>query len=111
VGTQPTLKADAPGIVGKVDVQDGQIVPAGGPLVELAAGSGIEVALAVEPDEAAALKSGQPVELRAVGATESPPLAGSVRLIGRRIDPATRLTNVLVTLPPEAHWMLDAYVV
>jgi len=108
----PTLKAEADGIVGKVDVQDGQIVPAGGALVEIAAGKGIEVALGIEPADAAGLKPGQKVELRLVGASDDDKsVAGSVRLVGQRVDPATRMASVLVTLPAETHWMLDAYVV
>jgi membrane fusion protein (multidrug efflux system) len=107
-----TLKANADGIVSKVDVQEGQIVAAGAALVEIAAGKGIEVALGVEPADVTTLKPGQAVELKLVGATDdAQSVAGTIHLIGQRVDPATRLASVFVTLPADAHWMLDAYVV
>src|SRR4051812_44232957 len=62
-----TLKADAAGVVSKIDVQAGQIVAAGAPLVEIASGNRIEASLGVEPADAAELKIGQPVKLQPVG--------------------------------------------
>jgi RND family efflux transporter MFP subunit len=111
VGTPQTLRASAPGIVSKVDVQEGQIVPPGGGLVELASGDRIEVSLGVEPSDVPALKVGEKVELSAVGASAGGPIEGTVRLIGQRVDPSTRLATVLVALPRAEHLMLDTYVV
>jgi multidrug efflux pump subunit AcrA (membrane-fusion protein) len=53
------------------------------------------------------------VKLRATdrsSAATTQPLEGQIRLIGQRVDPATRLANVIVTLPPDAHLMLETYV-
>jgi len=111
VGTAETLKAAAPGIVSKIDVLEGQIIPAGGAVVELAAGNRIDVALGVEPGDAAALKVGQNVRLAPVDrAADRERVEGQVRMIGQRVDPATRLDTVLVSLPPDAHLMLETFV-
>jgi RND family efflux transporter MFP subunit len=111
VGVDQTLKADVAGIVSKVDVQEGQIVPAGGPLVELAAGNRIEVRLNVEPSDAQTLKPDADVQILPVDhSADAKPIAGKVRIIGQRVDPGTRLVEVRVTLPPETRLMLDSFV-
>jgi RND family efflux transporter MFP subunit len=110
VGTEQTLKTPSAGIISKVDVQEGQIVPAGGPLVEIASGNHIEVVLGVEPEDAPFLKTGQAVELARVERSTTQPIAGQIRMIAQRVDPATRLTSVLVTPPGGTHWMLDSFV-
>jgi RND family efflux transporter MFP subunit len=109
VGQAQTLKADAAAVVSKIDAQEGQIVPAGGPLVELAAGNRIEVSLGVEPDDAIACKVGDAVKIKPVGSSADA-IEGKVRVIAQRVDPATRLTSVLVTLPPQTHLMLETFV-
>jgi RND family efflux transporter MFP subunit len=109
-GAGPKLKAPAGGIVSKIDVQEGQIVPAGAPLLEIASGRSIEVALGVEPGDVAYLKPDQPVQLRIVDTSRSDPIAGRIRTISQRVDPSTRLASILVSLPPEARWMLDTFV-
>ena len=97
------------GLVAKVDVQEGQVVPAGGALVEIAAGRRLQVRLGVEPSEAASIHVGDAVSLRMTRA-EGPAVVGNVRMIAQRIDPETRLTEVLVSIPPDAVMPLDAYV-
>jgi RND family efflux transporter MFP subunit len=110
VGQDQTLKSDLSGIVSKINVQEGQIVPAGGPLIELASGKQIEASLGVEPSDVASLKLGQKVELMPVGETNGKPIEGQVRVIGRRVDPTTRLTNVIVSLPTDSNLMLDMFI-
>jgi RND family efflux transporter MFP subunit len=97
-------------VLSKVDVQEGQIVPAGAALVEIASGNRIEASLGVEPADAAALKVGQRIDLAPVGAASNETIPGQVRLVAARVDPATRLATVLVTLPPDTHLMLDSFV-
>lgn len=109
-GGPQQLKADAPGIVGKVDVQLGQVVPVGGPLVEIAAENRIEAKLGVEPEDAAALKPGQTVKLRSVGDTAPQAIEGKIRVIGQRVDPMTRLVDVMVSPPADAKLMLEEFV-
>jgi RND family efflux transporter MFP subunit len=110
VGQSRTLKSDLPAIVSKVDVQEGQIVPAGTPLVELAAQNRIEVRFGVDPADAPALKPNQPLALRLTDHTTSDAIEGHVRLIEQRVDPATRLVPVSVSLPQGTHLLLDSFV-
>jgi RND family efflux transporter MFP subunit len=111
VGQSHELKAPATGLVSKVDVQEGQIVPSGNPLVEWVAGNRIEVRLGVGPDDAKSLKVGQPVRLRRVGRSSSEEaFEGQVRVVGQRLDPATRMVDVMVSPPPDAGFLLDSYV-
>ena len=111
VGEKHDLKADFAGIVFKGDVQEGQIVPAGAPLLELEAGNRIGVQLNVEPTDAQSLKPGAQVELTPVDGTDAAkPIAGTVRIVGQRVDPATRLVEVRVSLPPQTSLLLDSFV-
>src|SRR5205085_11089455 len=101
VGQSQTLKADSPGLVSKIDVQEGQIVPAGGPIVELVSGSQVQVNLGIEPAEVPFVKVGQDVKLTVIGGASGEPVTGKVRIVGQRVDPATRLAPVIVSLPPQ----------
>jgi membrane fusion protein (multidrug efflux system) len=111
VDTPQRPTAGAAGLVSKVDVQEGQIVPAGGALVEIAAGNKIEVKLGVQPGDAAALKPDQPVRVHLVSGTSGDEFEGHIRVIGQRVDSATHLVDVRVTLPTEAKLLLDSFVV
>src|ERR1700730_3713023 len=53
-GGDSRIHSDMRGVIAKVDVQDGQIVPAGGPLVEIVAENEIEVKLGVEAEDLSA---------------------------------------------------------
>jgi membrane fusion protein, multidrug efflux system len=104
------LKAEASGLVSKVDVQVGQIVPAGTPLVEVANRHYIEVQLGVEQEDASALRAGQPVRLTSVHSPAAPVIEGHIRLITERVNPGTRLIDVFVALPQQATLRLDEFV-
>jgi membrane fusion protein (multidrug efflux system) len=104
------LNVDAAGIVSKVDVQAGQIVPVGGPLVEVADRKQIAVKLGVEPTDAAHLVAGQPVELLPVDVSATNPAAGKIRLVSQRVDPASRLVEVIVSPPEDSMLQLDSFV-
>src|SRR5207237_7386194 len=49
-GGDNRIRSDMAGVVAKVNVQDGQIVVAGSPLVEIVAENEIEVKLGMEPE-------------------------------------------------------------
>jgi len=104
------LKSQSAGIVSKVDVQEGQVVPTGGPLVEVATQNQIEAKLGVEPDDAVALTVGQPVQLTPIENADAEPVTGKIRLIGRRVDPTTRLIDVMVCLPQDGKLILESFV-
>jgi membrane fusion protein, multidrug efflux system len=103
------IKSTTDGIISKVDAEDGQIIPAGAPIVELLARKQIEVRLGFEPAIAATLKPGQSVRLFPTGA---PPegLPGKIRAISQRINPDTRLVDVFVTPDSENGLLMDDFV-
>jgi RND family efflux transporter MFP subunit len=111
VGKQQHLTSPVAGMVSKLDVQEGQIVPAGGPLIEIAAERRFQVKLGVEPTDVPALEVGQPVHLRRIDQSSDEAIEGKVRLIGKRVDPTTRLVDVFVSLPPNTPLLLDTFVV
>lgn len=109
-GGDNRIHADMAGVIAKVNVQDGQIVPAGGPLVEIVAENEIEVKLGVEAEDLTAAQNGAPITLFPVNDPTAAKVEGTVRLVTRRIDPATRLVDVYVALPEGTKLLLDGYV-
>jgi membrane fusion protein, multidrug efflux system len=110
VGSSGPLRAKAPGIVATVAAQDGQIAAAGSALLEIVASDEIEVKLGIEAQDAATLELGQPIALIPVNQASSKPVKGTVRLVTQRINPAARLVDVYVALPPSSGLLLDGYV-
>ncbi|MGD0137781.1 MAG: efflux RND transporter periplasmic adaptor subunit [Tepidisphaeraceae bacterium] len=108
-GAGGAMKLKAGGLVAKVDVQEGQVVPAGTPLVEVAGSGKLQVRLGLEPNDAAGIHAGDRVALRQLG-SDGPGVEGKVQMVAQRIDPDTRLMDVFVALPPDAAMPLDAYV-
>lgn len=109
VGQSSKLTPQFAGIIRKVDAQEGQIVPAGAPLVEIAAENRIEVKLGVEPEDVPYVHDGASVELVPVH-TDAKAITGRVRLVTKQVNPATRLVDVFVALPPDSGLMLEGYV-
>jgi membrane fusion protein, multidrug efflux system len=109
-GGDNRIHADMAGVIAKVNVQDGQIVPAGGPLVEIVAENEIEVKLGVEAEDLATAVEGAPVSIFPVNNPNEASVEGSIRLVTHRIDPATRLVDVYVALPEGTKLLLDSYV-
>ncbi len=109
-GGDNRIHSDMAGVIAKVDAQDGQIVPPGGPLVEIVAENEIEVKLGVEAEDLSAAREGAPVTVVPVNDPTAANVEGSIRLITRRIDPATRLVDVYVSLPQGTKLLLDGYV-
>jgi len=103
------LRAKTPGVVATVAAQDGQIAAAGSALVEIVASDEIEVKLGIEAQDAATFEAGQPIALFPVNQSSNP-VKGTVRLVTQRINPATRLVDVYVSLPPSSGLLLDGYV-
>lgn len=99
------IRADLKGLVNRVYVQEGAIVPAGSPLVELVAQDQLEVRLGVEPDTVKQVNVGQPVSLTWVNIPALPGVIGRIREISQTVNPATRLVDVFVTLPSAAGFL------
>jgi len=109
-GADNRIRAGQAGVVAKVDVQDGQIVSAGNPLVEIVAENEIEVKLGVEAEDLPAVPPGAAISIFPINDPTASQAEGSVRLITRRIDPATRLVDAYVSLPEGTKLLLDGYV-
>ncbi len=109
VGRTTTLTAQSNGIIRQLSVQEGQIAAAGAPLVENALQNRIEVKLGIEPEDVPYVHDGATVELRPVH-TDAKAISGRVRLITQQVNPATRLVDVFVALPPNSGLMLEGYV-
>jgi len=109
-GGDNRLHSDMAGVIAKVDAQDGQIVPPGGPLVEIVAENEIEVKLGVEAEDLSAAPEGGSVTIVPVNDPTAFKVEGSIRLVTRRIDPTTRLVDVYVALPQGTKLLLDGYV-
>lgn len=109
-GSDNRIHSDMAGVIAKVNVQDGQIVAAGSPLVEIVAESEIEVKFGLEPEDLSAAQDGAPITIFPVNDPIAAKVEGSIRLVTRRIDPATRLVDVYVALPEGTKLLLDGYV-
>ncbi len=109
-GGDNRIHSDMAGVIAKVDAQDGQIVPAGGPLVEIVAENEIEVKLGVEAEDLSAAQEGAPITIVPVNDPTAVKVQGRVRLVTRRIDATTRLVDVYVALPEATKLLLDGYV-
>lgn len=104
------LKAEVSGVAGKINVQAGQIVPAGGPLLEIVPSKQIEVRLGVEAEDVGRLEVGQSVKLSAVHNASTASIEGKIRLITRQVNATTRLIDIFVALPAESDLILESYV-
>ena len=104
------ITAATAAVVAKVDVQEGQLVPAGAALVELVPRGQIEVRLGVEPGDAPLLRANQPVQLFPSTADEDESLDGSIRLVTQRVNPESRLVDVLVKPGETDALLLDGFI-
>jgi membrane fusion protein, multidrug efflux system len=104
------IRSEEAGLVGKVHIQEGAIVPAGNPLVEIIAQDRLEVRLGVEPGDAGRLVPGQFVRLSYVDVPSARETIGRISKISRAVNPVTRLLDVLVSLPRSAGYLLGEYI-
>jgi RND family efflux transporter MFP subunit len=107
IGPPHVIQADTGGLIKKVPVQEGAIVAAGNPLVEIVAKNRWEIRLGVEPEDLGQVKENQAVSLTRVNVPALPPFSGRVRKISYGVNPATRLVDVFVSLPAPANLLLD----
>src|SRR5436189_1981438 len=106
-GGDNRIHSDMSGVIAKVKAQDGQIVPPGGPLVEIVAENEIEVKLGVEAEDLTAAQEGAPVTIIPLNDPTAPKVEGTIRLVTRRIDPTTRLADVYLAPPGCTQLRLD----
>jgi len=92
------LRAPMNGVVESVAVHQGDLVPAGQPLLRLSKGDQLRVLLGVEPEDLTRVHRGDVVQIQPVyGGTT--PIAGRVTQIYWQVDPKTRLAQVVVPVP------------
>ncbi|MDD5580945.1 MAG: efflux RND transporter periplasmic adaptor subunit [Methylobacter sp.] len=96
IGKEQQIRAEKPGIIYLVSVQQGQIVAAGAPLLQLVDQNQWMVRLGIEPEDYKHLQAGQEVLMRPVNTPASEPVKGRIEIITHQIDPNTRLLNVFV---------------
>ena len=104
------IRSKSDGVVSRLLVAQGAIVPAGTPLMEIVAGDAVEVQLGIEPEDLDIVRPGRRVSLTAVNRPALPPVTGTIRVVSRRVNPATRLLDVFVTIPSPPSLMLNEYV-
>src|ERR1700724_532840 len=78
-GGDSRIHSDMSGVIAKVDAQDGQIVPAGGPLVEIVAENEIEVKLGVEAEDLSAAQEGAPIKIVGLNDPAAAKVDGTIR--------------------------------
>ncbi|KCZ51936.1 efflux RND transporter periplasmic adaptor subunit [Henriciella sp. AS95] len=99
IGDVRTLSAQSSGVVDAVLVSPGDVVPAGSPLVRLSEPDAIQARINFELEDATRLASGDVVHLTGLdGGTHLTDAA--IATIDLRVDPATRMTSIIVPLPP-----------
>lgn len=110
ISDQKEICADVTGLVSKVYVQDGAIVPAGNPLMELVAQDRLEVCLELEPEDIVQLHPDQAVLLTYVDVPTAKVVKGEIRKISRAVNPVSRLVDVFVTLHGSEKFLLGEYI-
>jgi membrane fusion protein (multidrug efflux system) len=111
IGPPRLMRADVGGLIRKVFVPEGAIVPAGQPLMEIVAQNRLEVRLGLEPDNLNRVKIDQPVLLRRVSVPALGEVTGHIRKVSYGVNPNTRLVDVFVSLPTAADFLLGESVV
>jgi len=96
IGKKQHIRAESAGIIYLSSVQQGQIVAAGAPLLQLVDQSQWVVRLGIEPEEYNYLQVGQLVLITPVNTPVSDPVKGRIEIITHQIDPTTRLLNVFI---------------
>lgn len=94
-----TIIAPRSGLVTRVHVQQGALVSAGQPLLELSAEASVEAQIGIELGRAAYVHEGDKVRITAVSRGAVTTADGKVRGIAQAVDPGTRLITVMVTIP------------
>lgn len=104
------LTADVNGLSSKVHVQEGAIVPAGDPLVEIVAENQFEIKFGFEPEDIDRIRPEMPVSITHANAPDASAATGRIRKISRSVNPSTRLADVFVTIPPATKFLLGEHV-
>ena len=109
-GGDGKITATIAGIVSKLDVTAGAIVPAGTLLVSVTSGEKFEVRLGVEAADLAQLTEGQPVTLLSAARPEVEAVTSTIRVVGKSLDATTGAAEIRVPVPGNAELLLGEHV-
>jgi len=101
------VDAPADGVVTALDVVLGERVAANAPLLGFTPAHALVAELGVQPQDGARLRRGMSVQLHDVYGTTAG-FAGTLRMVGRSVDPQTHLLPAQVELPAAASATLAA---
>jgi RND family efflux transporter MFP subunit len=96
-GSPQTLRASFPAIVTAVSTSPGAIVAQGAALIDLARANAVVLRAGAVPQQAAAIRPGDPVTVTPLGMGNAG--AGTVLLRGSMVDPQTGLVPVIIAPP------------
>jgi RND family efflux transporter MFP subunit len=105
-----TLKAEKPGVIAAVNVQQEQRIAAGSPLLQWAEQAQWHIALGIEPSRIGALKTQQAVELTLVNRKLEQSVSGVIEAITQQIDPQSHLVTVIVKPSKQVDFLLNEWV-
>ncbi|EPR43087.1 efflux transporter, RND family, MFP subunit [Desulfovibrio sp. X2] len=91
------VRAPFDGIVSQVAVKQGDIVPAGGLVLQIGRNSGLRAVLGVEPEDVSMVADGMEVRITPVFDHDRP-VEGRIAAVYGIINPQTRLVDVVVAL-------------
>jgi membrane fusion protein (multidrug efflux system) len=110
IGREKQIRSRGSGIVYKVHVEQGSVIPSGTLLIEIVPQNRIEVHLGVEQDDVDRLRPGQAVLLSLVNIPQFPEVSGHIRTISQSVNPVSRLVNIFVSLTSPDGFFLGGYV-
>jgi len=105
-----TLKAEKPGVIAAVNVQQEQRIAAGSPLLQWAEQAQWRIALGIEPSRIGALKTQQAVELTLVNRKLEQSVSGVIEALTQQIDPLSHLVTVIVKPTQQVDFLLNEWV-
>jgi RND family efflux transporter MFP subunit len=109
-GKNQTILAKSNGLVNQINVEQGQMVAAGTPMITTIGRNQISVILGVENEYISLLKTGQDVQLYQVNAREKKMIEGKIGLVTHRVNQQTRMVDVFVIPQTGADLLLNQYV-
>ncbi len=100
------ITSSVEGLVKRIYVRQGSIVPAGSPIMDIVEGNHVEALVGIEPEDIETVHPDQVVSLTRVNVPASPAVSGKVREISYAVNPKTRLVDVFVTPTSTAGFLL-----
>ena len=110
LGGDGRITAPEAGVVSKLDLMTGALVPAGTALVTVATGGQLEARLGIEAADLGAVAAGQTVILESSNRSEAASVASTVRTVGAALDPVTGAAETRVAVPAGAPLLLGEHV-